>query len=190
MSDCKTIQSTPNVVRLTKTNLMFGPSPLLRMTVFGIAPRPLDEISSILGAAIGQRVDFSSRYGKLTILADALDRNDWTKACVIFAHLSLPQKLEDDFVRRLEKAELLWKANFNPDEPRDERGRCTTNRDHLNENETSGQIFPALGLDCTQILAVCRVKCTDDYVAGIIRRRGPMRRCIRECMRSYGCFDF
>lgn len=104
---------------------MFGPLPLLRWTPLGIAPRPLDEISTILSIAGRELIDFTSRYGKLKVLADALHRDDWTKAAVVFAHLCLPDLLEKGFARRLESAQEMWKSNFNPAEPRDEKGMWT-----------------------------------------------------------------
>jgi hypothetical protein len=116
---------TPCTVSLTKTNLMFGPLALLRWTPFGIVPRALDEISTILAIAGEDWIDFTSRYGKLKVLADALHRDDWTKAAVVFAHLRLPAQLDEKFAGRLKVAQEMWKANFNPAELRDVKGKWT-----------------------------------------------------------------
>jgi hypothetical protein len=169
---------------------MFGPLPLLQRTVSGIVPRPLDEISTILTTAAKGRIDFSSRYRRLRVLADSLNKDDWTKAAVVFAHLRLPETLDELFAKRLETAELLWKANFNPDEPRDDKGRWTTEGNRENSSDASGSIVNVLGIDCVQVLAACRVECTDAYVAGDFKDIFSMRQCIRACMHRNGCFDF
>jgi hypothetical protein len=167
-----------------------GPLRLLRKTQSGFVPRPAEELSAILRLGSGHPFDFASREGVLKVLADALNKDDWTKAAVALAHLRLPNLPDEEFANRLEAADTLWKANFDPLEPRDECGRWTCEGDRTSGAETYGQIINVLGVDCSQVLAACRVECTDAYVAGDFSGSHKMRRRIRACMNRNGCFDF
>lgn len=178
-----------NAVHLTTTNLMFGPVPLLRRTLWGIEPRPLEEISAILN--LDQECGgLASRYRQLKILAKALHESDWVKAAVVFAQLRLPGLLDNRCIYRLRLVEAMLKANFNPAELRDEKGRWTTDAGFANRTDHSGSTLDVEDRDCTQVLAECRVECTDAYVDGTIRDFFGIRKCLRSCMNRNGCFDF
>jgi hypothetical protein len=138
----------------------------------------------------GDRADLASLYGRLRLLAKALDDSDWSKAAVVFSQLRLPSLLDYNCVHRLQAIETMLKTNYNPAEPRDEKGRWTAGGDDDNGTNRSDSVIDAEDRDCSQVLAECRVECTDAYVDGTIRDFFGLRKCIRSCMNRNGCFDF
>lgn len=175
---------------LTKTNVMIGPIPLLRRTLFGVKPRPLKEVLEIFGIAGQAITNVAERYRILEVLANALSENHFSKAAMLFAYLRLPSHLSDDIVSRLRAAPSYLKANFDPSEPRDENGRWKTDGHDANNASGNARTTEVLDTDCTQVLAACRVECTDAYVEGTVRNFFDMRKCLRACMNRNGCHEF
>lgn len=101
-----------------------GPVSLLRRTLFGFVPRPAAELDFVASKALGVPLRMAAELmPALSAIADALDRGDLALAVIATLHLNLPA-LDDAQALRARRAETLLKAGFNPDEPRDVRGRC------------------------------------------------------------------
>ena len=92
--------------------------------MFGFEPRPSAELDFVFANTFGTPLDWRSRMPGLLAIARALDENDLALAMIGTLHLRLPA-LNAAQADRARKAERLLKA-FNPDEPRDERGRWTS----------------------------------------------------------------
>jgi hypothetical protein len=102
-----------------------GPVRLLRRTIFGFEPRPAAELDFILSRALGAPVEMAKRRPDLESIARALDEGEFAEAAIATLHMRLPV-LDEAQAARARAAEKLVKAGFNPDEPRDERGRWTS----------------------------------------------------------------
>jgi hypothetical protein len=108
----------------TATGAWLAGVPLLRMTVAGLAPRPGEEIDALMKAAYGQGVDATRLSPGLAVVAEALNRGDLGRAMVAAVRLRLPE-LSGDAAARIARADQNL-IKYNPDEPRDWRGRWTT----------------------------------------------------------------
>jgi len=82
-------------------------------------------LDALLSAAYDQLVDTTRIREGLAKVAEALEEGNLFKATLAATFLGLPQLPDASAVRRLLNADRLLKANFNPEEPRDERGRWT-----------------------------------------------------------------
>ena len=108
-----------------EAGVSLGPDfPLIRKTSRGYETVTLEELSCLrevvsLGANDTQRL---TRH--LESIAKALTAGDLAKARILGLYFPI-NRLTRDQSERLEKASALVKGNFNPDEPRDERGRWT-----------------------------------------------------------------
>jgi hypothetical protein len=80
----------------------------------------------ILRAAYGDAVDPARLHEGLTSIARMLEEGDIAKAAIRTLLLRLPNLPDRAARQRLDLIQALLKANFNPAEPRDERGRWTT----------------------------------------------------------------
>jgi hypothetical protein len=94
---------------------------LLRKTATGYAPRPAREISTLIKGAYGRETDAMCLIAGLRVAADALNRGDIGRAMIAAPHLRLPE-LSVDAAESLIQAEDIL-AKYDPDEPRDRRGR-------------------------------------------------------------------
>lgn len=108
------------------TGVSLAGAPLLRRTTTGFAPRPRGEIDALMKAAYGQQADSEPISRGLSVVADALNRGDLGHAMVGAVRLRLPELSWDRAVRIARAQDALAKYNFNPDEPRDRRGRWTS----------------------------------------------------------------
>jgi hypothetical protein len=99
-------------------------APLLRQTAAGFTPRPADEIAALLKAAYGRDIDPADVSPGLEVIAQALNRNDLGRAMVAALRLRLPD-LDWAGAVRLARADQTL-AKYDPNEPRDWRGRWTT----------------------------------------------------------------
>jgi hypothetical protein len=106
------------------TGLLLAGVPLLRTTAAGLEPRPADEIGALLKSAYGHDVDPTSWSSGLGVVAKALNQGDLGCAMVAALHLRLPE-LSWEGAARVTRADQAL-AKYDPDEPRDERGRWTT----------------------------------------------------------------
>ena len=98
--------------------------PLLHKTDAGFAPRPRHEIEVLIKAAYGRTADGIRLGSGLRVAAEALNRGDIGRAMIAALHLRLPE-LSDDGAASIAHADDIL-AKYNPNEPRDERGRWTT----------------------------------------------------------------
>ncbi len=98
--------------------------PLLRKTAKGFAPRPTGEIAALMKGAYDQDVDAERLAPGLDVIADALDCGDLARAMIATLRLRLPGLT----LRGAASIVLIDHAlaKFNPDEPRDWRGRWTS----------------------------------------------------------------
>lgn len=120
--------NTPSSLGLScqPTGVSLAGAPLLRRTTTGFAPRPRGEIDTLMKAAYGQQADSEPISRRLGVVADALNRGDLGRAMVGAVRLRLPELSWDRAVRIARAEDALAKYNFNPDEPRDSRGRWTS----------------------------------------------------------------
>jgi hypothetical protein len=86
--------------------------------------RPEIEIALLMEAAYGECPAAALSNG-LGAVARALDAGDLPRAAIAAVHLGLPPVDDPAAFQRLAEANRLLKG-FDPDEPRDERGRWTT----------------------------------------------------------------
>ncbi len=98
--------------------------PLLRKTVGGLAPRPLDELAALMKDGYGHAIDTARLRRGLDVIADALNRDDIGRAMVAAIHLRLPSLDQQGAARIAFADEALNK--YDPSEPRDAHGRWTT----------------------------------------------------------------
>ena len=87
-------------------------------------PRQEIEVALFLEAAYGENLDPAALANGLDAVARALDAGDLARAAIAAVHLGLPP-IDRAAVHRLAQADRLLKG-FDPNEPRDERGRWTT----------------------------------------------------------------
>ena len=106
------------------TGLSLAGVPLLRMSVGGFAPRPTGEIGVLMKRAYGQDIDATGLIPRLGVIADALNRGDVGRAKIAALHLRLAALKWDAAVSIAQADRALTK--YDPDEPRDERGRWTS----------------------------------------------------------------
>ncbi len=111
-------------LRCAATGVSLAGVPLLRKTLVGLEPRPTEEIGALLEEAYGQPVDPANVSPGLDVIAQALNRGDLGRAMIAAVHLRLPE-LSWDGAARIAKAHGGL-TKYDPDEPRDERGRWTT----------------------------------------------------------------
>jgi hypothetical protein len=87
--------------------------------------RPAIEIALLLEAAYGECPDAASLLKGLEAIVRALDAGDLARAAIAAVHLGLPSIIDPAAPQRLAAADRLLKGEFNPNEPRDDRGRWT-----------------------------------------------------------------
>lgn len=122
-----------------------GSLPLLRRGGNRWEPRECGQLSKRLSSHFGLPVDLSSKAGGLKAIANALNEGDLARAQIATLLLAIPdpplsKSIRSNveaiqFIRDLhwsgligwdeEIENVLTKAGYNPDEPRDERGRWT-----------------------------------------------------------------
>lgn len=114
-------------LRCTSAGVSLAGVPLLRKTLTGLTPRPTDEIDALMKEAYGWRVDPADVSPGLQVIAEALNRGDLGRAMIAAVHLKLPE-LNWQGASRIAKAHNSL-AKYDPDEPRDARGRWTASGD-------------------------------------------------------------
>lgn len=110
-----------------------GPVRLLRRTIAGFEPRPTAELDFVLSKAFSRPLTMEKRVLELSVIARALDKGDLAQAMIATLHMRLPT-LDEEQARRARRAETLVKGGFDPDEPRDARGRWSSE---------GGNVFPS-----------------------------------------------
>ncbi len=99
-------------------------APLLRKSVNGWEPRPDNEINALLRAAYGRDLDPAKLTPGLRAAASALDDGDLGRAMIATLRMRLPEPGPTALARVAHAEATLEK--YNVDEPRDRRGRWTT----------------------------------------------------------------
>jgi len=90
-------------------------------------PRPAAEIHKVLRSAYRMEADWSSRIRSVRVVADALNKGDLARAMMAAVLMRLP---EPDGATGISDVDgVLAKAGYDPEEPRDERGRWTNESD-------------------------------------------------------------
>lgn len=97
--------------------------PLLRQAAHGLAPREPWEISALLKSAYDEVFSEKAIANGLKVAAEALNQGDLGRAMIATLQLGLPD-LSSRGAARIACADQLLKG-YNPDEPRDARGRWT-----------------------------------------------------------------
>lgn len=103
-----------------------GTVPLLERNALGrLQPRSQAALERLLAIGYGERVDLGWRMTKLASVARALNANDRSLAAIALVQAELPPLPDEARAARMDKANDLAKA-YDPNEPRDKRGRWTT----------------------------------------------------------------
>jgi len=88
-------------------------------------PRPRVELERLFHIGFGERVELGWRMAKLASVARALNAGDRSMASIALVQMNLPPLPDHAAALLMARADGLNK-NFNPDEPRDDHGRWTT----------------------------------------------------------------
>jgi len=109
-----------------KDGVTLGPDfPLIRKTSRGYETATLEELSCLREVVSLGSGGMPRLVGHLESIAKALGAGDLAKARILGLYFPI-NRLTQSQIDRLTKASALLKESFNPDEPRDERGRWTT----------------------------------------------------------------
>lgn len=95
--------------------------PLLRRAEKGFVSRPMEEVQWLIDRAYQTKVDATPLIGGLDAVARALSGNEMVRAMIAAILLKLPELDWDGAVRIAQADDMLSK--YDPDEPRDRRGR-------------------------------------------------------------------
>jgi len=145
------------------------------------------ELDVLLSAAYDYPVDATQIRNALGNVARALEERNLFKATLIATHLGWPQIPDAVSVARLIGADRLLKANFNPDEPRDERGRWTSDgRLDSRESPTS-----TAGRQIAESDQERHNRCVQECLHLLPSPTGDLQhmeyhKCYGECMRGWG----
>jgi hypothetical protein len=97
--------------------------PLVRKTPAGFVPRTAADIASLLKSAYGDQP--MALQSRLSAITQALNRGDFATAMIAAVHTRTPELTAEAAARLVQADQELAKYNYNPEEPRDERGRWT-----------------------------------------------------------------
>lgn len=118
--------------------LYLGPVALIERDGDGYRVRPAAEIASLLAAAYDDPPDVGRCLGGIKRVTSFLQDHNAALAQIEALHLALPN-VAPGRIERMARTDELLRANFNPSQPRDERGRWT---DESGGGE-AGNIIPA-----------------------------------------------
>jgi hypothetical protein len=104
--------------------LRLAGAPLLLKTEGGFLPRPLEEVEALVFAAYGALPSSTALFRGLRAAAAALNQNDQPLAMTVAVHLGLAE-FDREAARRVGAVDSFLRK-YDPDEPRDWRGRWTT----------------------------------------------------------------
>lgn len=111
-------------LRCDDAGLFLGPSPLLRQDWSGnFEARPAGELREIFGWTYDTET-WESRIRSVNLIAEALNKRELAGAMMLAVLMRLPDPADAIGIADIDA--VLAKAGFNPDEPRDERGRWTS----------------------------------------------------------------
>ncbi|HTW35643.1 MAG TPA: hypothetical protein VMD53_13575 [Rhizomicrobium sp.] len=129
------LDQTPNGrgLRCDADGLFLGREALLQRDAEGnFEARPADELQKILGRAYGYDANWESRVRSVKLVALALNKGDLARAMVTAVLMRLPEPGSPISIADVDG--VLAKAGFDRDEPRDERGRWTTDGNEVGES--------------------------------------------------------
>jgi len=106
-----------------------GCVPLLRRTDAGFEPRPSYEIEALIAKAYRGAEDGARLSSGLRCVADCLNKGELARAMIAAVFLRLPD-LDSDGADGIAKVDALLQK-YDPNEPRDRRGRWTTSGDSV-----------------------------------------------------------
>ena len=112
-------------LRCTSDGVTLAGTPLLRTTVAGLAPRSTGDLSALFKAAYGRDLDAEALSRGLTVVAKALNDGDLGRAMVASVRLRLSD-VDSAAAQQLAATDETLAKGYNPQEPRDWRGRWTT----------------------------------------------------------------
>ncbi|HEY3639296.1 MAG TPA: hypothetical protein VGK90_14200 [Rhizomicrobium sp.] len=119
-------------LRCDSDGLFLGRDALLDRDESGnFAARLVAELQKVLRRHYGDDSNWESHSRSVELVAWALNKGDLARAMMTAVLMRLPEP--GDPAGNTDADEALVKAGFNPDEPRDERGRWTTGGDGANE---------------------------------------------------------
>lgn len=111
-------------LRCDAEGLFLGREPLLRRNREGnFEARPADELQKIFHRTYGGDANWESRVRSVKLVAAALNKGDLARAAMTAVLMRLPEPGCPVSIADVDG--VLAKAGFDPDEPRDERGRWT-----------------------------------------------------------------
>ena len=109
-------------LRCDDNGLFFAGNALLRRDCGGsFEARPEDELRKCFGGAYGGEANFESRIRSVKLVAKALNNGEMARAMMTAVLMRLPDPSRPIRVANVNGG--LAKAGYDPDEPRDERGR-------------------------------------------------------------------
>jgi len=113
-------------LRCDPGGLFFAGEPLLeRDERDQFRPRQPTSIQKVFNGAYGADAQWPSRIRSIDVVAKALNKGDVARAMMAAVLMRLPKP--NDAIRIRDPEDVLGKAGFNQDEPRDERGRWASN---------------------------------------------------------------
>jgi hypothetical protein len=112
-------------LRCDDEGLFLGRDALLRRNREGdFEARPVDELQKIFGRAYGDDANWESRVRSVRLVASALNKDDLARAAMTAVLMRLPEPGSPISIAEVDG--VLAKAGFDPEEPRDDQGRWTT----------------------------------------------------------------
>ena len=124
-------------LRCDSGGLFLGGDALLERDRHGnFEARPASDLQKVLGRVYGDETNWENRIRSVKLVANALNKGDMARAMMTAVLMRLPDR--DGAIRIADVDGVLAKAGFNPDEPRDERGRWTNGGNGNDDAELAG----------------------------------------------------
>ena len=150
-------------LRCDDEGLFLGCEALLRRDQTGkFLPKSSADLQKTFSGVYGDEVDWESRIRSVGLVANALNKGELARAMMAAVLMRLPDPA--GLVRIVDVDGTLGKANFNPDEARDEFGRWTT--------DGSATPGTSRGDLRTQLADTALSDVSDDPVAEAVMRAG------------------
>jgi hypothetical protein len=112
-------------LRCDPDGLFLGSAALLRRDRRGtFEARPAGELHEVLRRAYATDTNWESRVRSVTLVADALNKGEVPRAMIVAVLMRLPEP--GSSIRIADVDGVLAKVGYDPDEPRDQRGRWTS----------------------------------------------------------------
>lgn len=122
-------------LRCDESGLFLGGEALLECDGEGrFWSRPAADLRNLLNRIYGDNGNWASRIRSVSLVANAMNNGDMARATMTAVLMRLPEPNGPVLITDVDG--LLGKAGFNPDEPRDERGRWTNQDNSSSESST------------------------------------------------------